>query len=141
MKSAKPGKTTKPVKPLKSVKTAKTTVRKKKDATAKPKATQSRNPKKLALGKHNTLQPLLDLSPDAVIVIDPHDPGGHWPIGVVNGRQAFADDRQLEIARHRAPAKRLRQGQHAVEPALHVRVVVARVPEAPQVGDMPRADA
>jgi two-component system, sensor histidine kinase and response regulator len=80
MKSAKPVKTTNPAKPLKSVKTAKTTVRKKKDTTAKPKATQPRKPKKLALGKHDTLRTLLDLSPDAVIVINPHDPGGLWPI-------------------------------------------------------------
>src|SRR5688572_17275346 len=68
---------------MKSAKTAKpvkTTVRKKKDTTAKPRATQPRKLKKLVLGKHDTLRPLLDLSPDAVIVIDPHAAGGLWPI-------------------------------------------------------------
>src|SRR5690349_3358357 len=68
-------------------KTTKTTVRKKKDAAVKPpsspkgkKAAQPRKTKKPNMEGEHTLRPLLDLSPDAVIVIDPHDPSGMWPI-------------------------------------------------------------
>jgi two-component system sensor histidine kinase/response regulator len=70
----------KSVKPAKPVKSAKTTIRKKKAVAVKPKTAAPPKPKKITLGKHDTLRPLLDLSPDAVIVIDPHDPSGLWPI-------------------------------------------------------------
>ncbi len=66
------------MKPAKPLKPAKTTTVKVKPKTLKP--VKPRTLKSLGLGENHSLRPLLDLSPDAVIVIDPHDPGGHWPI-------------------------------------------------------------
>ena len=65
---------------MKSTKAPKKTVRRKKDAAPKAKSLRSGRVQKVLAGEANPLRQLLDLSPDAVIVIDPHDPSGSWPI-------------------------------------------------------------
>lgn len=66
--------------PTKTIKPKKITTAKKRDTSIKPKAAPIRKAKRTTLKKHNPLRSLLDLSPEAVIVIDPHDPKGDWPI-------------------------------------------------------------
>ena len=61
---------------MKPAKAVKKTVRKKKDTPVKPGSTRPGGAQK-ALARDNSLRTLLDLSPDAVVVIDP---SGSWPI-------------------------------------------------------------
>jgi two-component system sensor histidine kinase/response regulator len=63
---------------MKSTKAAKKIVRKK-DTSSKAKSARA-NGKKPAGDNSQLLRTLLDLSPDAVVVIDPHEPKISWPV-------------------------------------------------------------
>jgi two-component system sensor histidine kinase/response regulator len=65
---------------MKSTKAAKKTVQKKKETSSKPKSSKSAARGRPIVDDNQLLRTLLDLSPDAIVVIDPHDPKISWPV-------------------------------------------------------------
>jgi two-component system sensor histidine kinase/response regulator len=65
---------------MKPIKAAKKTASRKKSVSSKPRISRPSRGSKPGVDDGELLRTLLDLSPDAVVVIDPHDPKISWPV-------------------------------------------------------------